>query len=186
MTGPSSQKERVIQHGSGTVADPHGAPWGYSSTGEHRRCIPKAGGSNPPISTDVTAAVSHLLPPFNSSRPVAGPHGAPSLVAQRMSIGLRIRGCRFDSCRGNSPCCWLAAGKRWQVVLWSLSGNLSPRNMGVRHLVVRPDCKSGAWRHGRFDPCHTLWGYTDSPARGSISVWLHQRGSGSLGLPVTS
>lgn len=24
------------------------------------------------------------------------------------------------------------------------------------HLVVQPDCKSGAWRHGRFDPCHTL------------------------------
>lgn len=21
--------------------------------------------------------------------------------------------------------------------------------------MVRPDCKSGAWRHGRFDPCHT-------------------------------
>jgi hypothetical protein len=27
---------------------------------------------------------------------------------------------------------------------------------GVTHLVVQPDCKSGAWRHGRFDPCHTL------------------------------
>ena len=63
--------------GSGTVADPHGAPWGYSSTGEHRRCIPKAGGSNPPISTDVTAAVSQPMPPFNSSDPVAGPHGVP-------------------------------------------------------------------------------------------------------------
>ena len=21
--------------------------------------------------------------------------------------------------------------------------------------MVQPDCKSGAWRHGRFDPCHT-------------------------------
>lgn len=27
--------------------------------------------------------------------------------------------------------------------------------------MVRPDCKSGAWRRGRFDPCHTLVFYCD-------------------------
>ena len=123
--------------------------------GEHRRCIPKAGGSNPPISTWIRvcpgirgnskrgrARARTLLNYLPTPQP-----SFPRSSTDEHRITDPWMQVRLLSGELSYPMGWVE--KRWQAVLWSLSGGLPPRNMGVMYQVVRSRCKRdalAAWR----------------------------------------